>query len=426
MLLFSRQLANAIGSGDSRMAVFAIAPTLLFVSLSGGIRGYFQGRRNMLPTALSQLFEALGKLVLGVFFGIYAARRGEPTPIIAAYAILGVTIGAFMGTFYLAIAACLENRHSVRAHTRTRRHENRSALKDLFKIAFPITLSASVSSLSSLIDLTLILNLLPQAGYSVKEATALFGNYSTLVVPVAHAPTIFISPIAASLVPYLTAELARGKSESASELSGGALRFVSILTLPATVIFMLFGNRLLSLVFEKSSAEIASPMLAALAPSIFFFGLCSVTNAILEASGKASHALRSTAIGAVVKTAVGILAIGNPKVGIYGAIIGSVACYATTASLNMVEVKKILGRLPSALDFFGRSFAAASFSGFASFLLLRFLSPWGGGVFMTFAVLGFFAASYFVLLYAFRAILSQDLAHLPFASKLLFQKKGKD
>ena len=93
MLLLSRQLANAIGSGDSRMAVFAIAPTLLFVSLSGGIRGYFQGRRNMLPTALSQLFEALGKLVLGVFFGIYAARRGEPTPIIAAYAILGVTIG---------------------------------------------------------------------------------------------------------------------------------------------------------------------------------------------------------------------------------------------------------------------------------------------------------------------------------------------
>ena len=426
MLLFSGWLAGSIGSVGSRASIFAIAPTLLFVAISGGIRGYFQGRRQMLPTAVSQLLEAGGKLVLGMLFGSYAARRGESVSVIAAYAILGVTLGTMLGTAYLAILAFLDGRTVCTPKAGGEVRTEGGELRALLVIALPITLSASVAGLTNLIDLTFIMNLLPKAGYSVKEATALFGNYSTLVVPVSHVPAILISPITSSLVPYLSAELARGNRERAGELSATALRFVSILTLPAMMLLALFGKRILSLVFDPTSAAVAAPILAALSPSIFFFGLCNVTSAILEANGKCGATLRSMSVGAAVKVSIGFLLIGNPVFGIYGAVIGSVACYATAAVLNLLEIRRTLGELPSILDFFTRPFLAASLSAFLSVLFLRGLGDRLTGVALTLTLLTFSCLSYLVLLPLFRAILQKDLVHLPFFSKIVASKLSKD
>lgn len=426
MLLFSGALSRSIGSEGSRAAIFAIAPTLLFVSISGGIRGYFQGRRQMLPTAISQLLEASGKLVLGMLFGTYAARRGADVTVVAAYAVLGVTLGTLIGTVYLALLAILDLKSSRRMPQGAGGKSEGGELRALLKIAFPITLSASVAGLTNLIDLTFIMNLLPKAGYSIKEATALFGNYSTLVVPVSHVPAILISPITSSLVPYLSAELARGNRQSAAELSSTALRFVSILTLPAMTLLALFGERILSLVFDPSSAAVAAPILAALAPSIFFFGLCNVTNAILEANGRCGATLRSMSVGAAVKVGVGFLLIGNPVFGIYGAVIGSVACYACASVMNMLEIRQELGQLPSVLDFFAKPFIAAAASALLSVLFAAWLAGRFAGIWQTLAILTFSAASYLVLLPLFRAILPKDLAHLPFFSKRVAHKLSKD
>ena len=62
-----------IGIREAATAVKAISPTLLFICLSGGIRGYFQGFKMMAPTAVSQLLESLGKLVLGITFALLVA-----------------------------------------------------------------------------------------------------------------------------------------------------------------------------------------------------------------------------------------------------------------------------------------------------------------------------------------------------------------
>ena len=427
MLVFSGTLARLIGSEGSRAAIFAIAPTLLFVSLSGGIRGYFQGRRQMLPTAISQLLEAVGKLAFGMFFGSYAAKRGESVDIIAAYAILGVTVATLLASVYLWVLMCFEGRIAPQMRcVASRSNERGSELGALLRIALPITVSASVASLTNLIDLTFLMNLLPKAGYSVKEATALFGNYSTLVVPVSHIPAILISPIASSLVPYLSAELAKGNRRRAADLSSAALRFASIITLPAMAIFALFGEKILSLVFDPTSAGIAAPILAALSPSIFFFGVSSVTGAILEANGKCTLTLRSMSVGAAVKLIVGFLLIARPGFGIYGAVIGSVACYATASVLNLMEIRRVIGALPSIFDFFAKPFLAVALSALLSVLFLKWMRPHLFGAPLTLALLSFIGCTYLVLLHLFRAILPEDLAHLPFISKLRSPKPTKD
>ena len=95
MLLFSRKLAEFIAADLSFLCIMAISPALLFVCISSTVRGYFQGQRNMLPTAVSEVIEALLKLFVGIALGMYALNKGYPIYKVAAFAIFGVSVIKF-------------------------------------------------------------------------------------------------------------------------------------------------------------------------------------------------------------------------------------------------------------------------------------------------------------------------------------------
>ena len=59
-------------------------------------RGYAQGRQYMTPTAVSQILEALCKLVFGLALSLWLLKIGQPDYIAAAGAIGGVTIATKM------------------------------------------------------------------------------------------------------------------------------------------------------------------------------------------------------------------------------------------------------------------------------------------------------------------------------------------
>lgn len=64
----AEMLCNFIGNPDAYRSVLAIAPSLLFCCICAVFRGYFEGTRKMGPTAFSQIFEAVVKLLTGIYF----------------------------------------------------------------------------------------------------------------------------------------------------------------------------------------------------------------------------------------------------------------------------------------------------------------------------------------------------------------------
>ena len=90
MLFFAKLLAAMMGSDASYLCIMAIAPTLFFICMSSAIRGYFQGHQNMVPTAVSEITEAIGKFAIGIVLAQYAVSRGESIERVAAYAIAGL------------------------------------------------------------------------------------------------------------------------------------------------------------------------------------------------------------------------------------------------------------------------------------------------------------------------------------------------
>ena len=102
MLLFSRQLSVMITTYDtSWAAIAALAPSVLFICIISAFRGFFQGQSNMAPTSVSQVFEALCKLFIGLGLAVLIMRLTGDLTLGAGGAILGVTVGCVVSAFYL-------------------------------------------------------------------------------------------------------------------------------------------------------------------------------------------------------------------------------------------------------------------------------------------------------------------------------------
>ncbi len=61
-----RPLANWMNSPNSWAAIAALGPSALLMCLTSAFRGFFQGQGNMRPTSVSQVLEAICKLVVGL------------------------------------------------------------------------------------------------------------------------------------------------------------------------------------------------------------------------------------------------------------------------------------------------------------------------------------------------------------------------
>ena len=65
-----------------------MALSCFFVCVMSAYRGYAQGHSDMVPTAVSQVLEALTKLIVGLFLAWYLLYLGFGSEISAAGAIL--------------------------------------------------------------------------------------------------------------------------------------------------------------------------------------------------------------------------------------------------------------------------------------------------------------------------------------------------
>ena len=349
MMIGSHGFAALMASPAVNWCIIAIAPTLFFICISSAIRGYFQAYQNMAPTAVSQIIEAVGKMALGIIFALYGMACGYPLPTVAALAIAGLTIGAFAGMVYLVLSKlCFRseiydaeyiNPESDKMAVRT----SGKLLGSLAGIAIPITIAASMPSLTSLLDGTIIVRCLETAGMLHTKAVAAYGNYTALAIPMFNLPPVLIYPISYSLIPLLKATITRGNREEVERITNAAIRTVMLIITPCAFGLSAMAEPILLMLYRRDSAVQAAPLLSVLAPACMFVGLLSITNAILQSHGYERKPIISMLIGSVVKLGASVILVSRPAIGIYGAPIGTVLCYLTIAVCDFYFLKKYAG-----------------------------------------------------------------------------------
>jgi len=335
LFLFPDALAALTGAPPASVSILAVAPTLFFVCIASALKGYFQGCSRMTPTAVSQLLEALCKVGAGILGAVYAVHQGYPPHIIAAYAVLGLTLGTGISMLYL-IAAWFRSHETISdLPSVPEKREYRPVFRQLAAIAVPVTVSSAVMSLTGLIDAVLIQRLLQHTGMTQEAATTVYGNYTSLAVPMFNMPPALVYPIAYAIVPLLTKYHAAGESGMADkqQKTASALRMASIIGTPCAMGMTVLAKPILSLLYRESSAETAAPLLTLLAPSSLLVCVLAITNAVLQSIGKAKLPVYSMLAGAAVKILTTILLI--PVMGIRAAPISTFLCYLTVTAWNL-------------------------------------------------------------------------------------------
>ena len=79
-------------TGKTIYSIFAIAPNLIFCCIMSTYRGYYEGLRNMYPTAFSNVIEALGKLILGYGFAFIVMKLTNNVAYVASGACVMTAI----------------------------------------------------------------------------------------------------------------------------------------------------------------------------------------------------------------------------------------------------------------------------------------------------------------------------------------------
>ena len=350
-------VAARIGNPGAGESMRALAPAVLFVCLASAVRGYYQGLGDMRPTAVSQILEAVGKLVFGLSLAVQARRADAPLTRIAAVGALGLSLGTLLALIYLLVRMTSDFAHEgqnrkdgIVGKGRTEKPVYR-VLRPLCAIAVPITLSAGITPLTRLLDMVLILRRLQDCGFTERMTGELYGIYSTMAIPLYSLLPMLIGSLALPLVPGITRARQMGDPEGEREIVESSLRLTCLLAVPASMGLAVFAGPILSLLFGGAQMEeavrTAAPLLCLLAISVTGGCLVTVLGAMLQAYGCQRVPLWAMLAGSSVKLISAYFLLGIPRVGMLGAPISPLLCHLTVI---LIEASVLSRQIPRSVS----------------------------------------------------------------------------
>lgn len=422
LFYFAEFIAKISNNPMAIEAIKAISPAIFFVSIVAVVRGYFQGMSNMFPTALSQIIEATGKVVLGLVFSWFAGYKGFDNSLMAAFAILGVTVGEII-TAIVMICYCAR---WARKNKANKLNDHCRSYGELFKILLatliPITITSSVTSITTLIDTGMLVKRLQEIGFSLETANALYGVYTGQAFTMFNFPQTLITALSTAVLPAMAGAYAQQNHTVAAKNMASAMRITMLIALPACIGYIVLAQPIIDLLFAQDKKGIVEQglggsLLQILSLAIPCVALVGLTNAILQAIGHVKVPVITMLIGGICKIFLNYFLVGNQNINIYGAPFGTLVCYTIIATLNIIYLNKYI-KLPKLDKLVVRPFFACVGMGACAFVVYTLAE----GFMSKAAVLpAMFVAAvvYAVLLVLLNAMEKDDILMLPAGKKIV-------
>ena len=374
MTLFCRQLAAFQNQPDAWAAIGFLGPCVLLICIMSTFRGFFQGQSNMLPTSISQVIEAIVKLIVGIAAAYLLLKTTGSVALAAGGAILGVTASCLVSSFYLF--GCFRKVYPDLPQTREEPRSFSDTAKGLMIIAIPITLGSAGLQFLTMLETKIYMGRLLEF-YTQAAADTMRGIYG-MTQTIFNMPCAFITPITISIIPAITAQLTTGKELEAKATEESAIRITGLISMPCAFGLGLLAQPITALLggYTGDNLVLATRLMTILGFSIMFNAVVLVTTAIMQAHGHASRPVMNMLIGGVLKLAAVFILTGNPNIGIVGTPVGTLLCYLAISVLNISSIRSLLPHPPAILKNLIRTFLAALIMGifvFASFTGLKTL-----------------------------------------------------
>ncbi len=329
MAIVAPFISNAQGAGEVLGGYYVLAPSVALVSAISVFRGYFQGKNDMTPTALSEIAEQVVKVGLGLLFA-YLFRDNIANTVV--WLLLAVTLSEAFTLLLLFVV-----------YKRSKKAEKgindggRYALKPILRLSIPVTFSGLLLPLSTLLDSMIAPRLL--SAYA-QDAVTLYGLFSGGAVTLMNLPVSVCYGIAAASVPVVSAAVVeKSKRNEVRRRVRFSLFITAAVALPCAVGLYLFADIAVKIVYRSLTPEEAQTLVGltrALAVSAFTLSCTQTLSACLTAQGKPQYAAISWLIALSLKTAVYYFLLQKPSVSILGLAYATNLAYLVAFLLDLM------------------------------------------------------------------------------------------
>lgn len=418
---------SVINTPNALAPVLALAPAILFACAGAVYRGYYAGLQNMTPTAVSEVLEALVKLGLGLtlsrwvvssctreysLYGtVFSLRPSTPDEAMlltlsfaAAGAVLGVTAGSLAALAYLVLR---DKRKGDGISPRLYRESQaargkRDTVKRLLSITVPIAAGSIATNVAGLIDATFLQGrlsgildraedrllacfpgMIPEMYLDNPQSipTYLYGCY-TLAMTIYLLVPALTQAFGTSALPVVTAAWARGDREALKDRMESVCRVTALFCFPAGLGISALAEPIVRVLYgEEGSAPIIAGVLTLLGAASLAAAMSTPFSSMLQAVGRADLPVKLLGAAMVLKLGLNWVLCSLPEVNIYGAALGTLACYLFLSVTQFFCLRKETGVALSPRALFLRPLSCATLCGasaYACFSAVRPLLPEGG------------------------------------------------
>lgn len=444
MILFPRWLAtDVMHNPGAYYSILALGPAVLCICIVSACRGFFQGQGNMVPTAVSQVIEALCKLLLGLALAWLVIKRTGDGAKASGATILGITVGSALSAVYLvltrrrAAAALGSSGGKVTSISET--------MKALLAIAVPITIGSAGLQIINLIDSSTVMSRMLSSAADVTAGTdSVMARLLALAAEknpedmaqyaadtakgvynfcqsIFNLPLAFIPNITAAIIPAITAHLTKRDFRGVRTVQDSSLRLMSLIAAPCTVGLFVLARPIIQLLggYSGTLLDIAATLLALLSFTVLVSSISNMSSAIMQAHGFVFLPVINTFVGGILKVITNYILVGNPNISIIGAPIGTFVCFTVVMALNLFAMKRVLRHPPKVMQNLWRSALASVVMGAATYLVYTLAGRLISSVAVCCGLALIVAvAVYAVLAVTFGAITAEDCAFLPKGEKI--------
>ena len=414
------------------LAVYALrvlAPAIFVFAIVGVFRGFFQGYSNMTPTAVSQVIEQIVNAIFTVVcanimysYGVSLAQENGNELLGPAWGAAGGTFGTvvsitvamlFMMFVYTVQKSTLKRQ--MRRDVTTHLESERAIYRTMILTIIPIVLSTLIYNISNVADQGVFNKVLLSQGYTEKQYTSIWGIYSGQFRVLMNVPLSLASCLAPSVVPSLTAAMARGDRGDARRKIRTSVRFTMIITIPCAVGMAALAKPILTMLYPslETGRPLAVGIMQAGALLIILYAFSTLTTGILQGLGKLQTPLINNAAALVIHFILLYVMLTAGNLNIY-AVVGSNICFALIVSvLNAIAIARFLHYRQEWKRTFLIPVIVSIIMGAAAYLVYQlFHLVFGNTISVLFAILAG-VATYGIGLISFKGITVEEIAALP-------------
>ena len=328
-----------------------VAPTVLVMSGLGVLRGYFQGKNTMVPTAVSQLLEQIVNAIISIvaisFMMKAFADAKDQSAYGAAGGIMGTLAGALTALLFLIFVFCLCRPHLRRQLRQDRCGETETTadiLKALGVTVIPVILSQTVYQIGFTLDDLMFGNMMALKGFDNNTVSSLQGVFNTQYNILINAPVAIATAMASSTIPSISASTAAGDTRSIKRKVRGVIKFNMAVAIPAAVGLAVLAKPILTLLFPSlpEYRDLSASLLWYGSSAVVFYALSTITSAVLQSLNRMRLPVIHGAVSMAIHVVQLYLLLQFTDLGIYALIIANVTFPVIICALNWVAVGRVL------------------------------------------------------------------------------------